>query len=254
MLTRSRGLTRVAHNLLSRHARTPTAALKRHSSSNSSPDPDSPSVSGAALTYPDAPSSQHADLSSFLAYAQRTGLNELSTIYVGTHYEYAAAKSLAKYGFFLKRVGGASDRGTDLVGTWTLPTTPSPLRVLVQCKAGAQRVGPHHVRELEGAFVGAPPGWRGHGVLGLLVSERSATKGVREALGRSRWPMGYVLCSKEGVVGQMLWNRRAEEEGLDGLGVVARHGEGEMDVGLMWKGKLLPFTDGSPSGGMDDGA
>lgn len=57
--------------------------------------------------------------------------------------------------------------------------------------------------------MGAPEGWRGEGVLALLVSKAEATKGVREALGRSRWPMGYVLCSAEGRVSQMLWNRVA---------------------------------------------
>lgn len=241
---RSGGLRRLNHQLLQRHGPTPALMPKRWSSSSSADDAP---PAQSALIYPEAPSSQHSDLPSFLAYSQRTGLDERSTVYVGTHYEYTAAASLSKLGFFLKRVGGASDYGTDLLGTWTLPSTAHALRVLVQCKAGAQRVGPHYVRELEGAFVGAPAGWRGSGVLGLLVSERAATKGVREALGRSRWPMGYVLCSREGVVRQMLWNRRAEEEGLEGLGVVARYGEGgeDLDVGLMWKGKLLPFVDGS---------
>jgi hypothetical protein len=179
-----------------------------------------------------------------LEYAKRSGLDEKSTVYVGTHYEYTVSYSLSKYGFYLRRIGGASDYGTDLLGTWTPPTTSHTMRVLVQCKAG-QRVGPHYVREMEGAFIGAPVGWRGPGVLGLLVAEKPATKGIRDSLARSRWPMGYVTCSKEGAVQQMIWNRRAEEEGLEGLGVVARHGAGgqEPELVLMKDGKTLPHID-----------
>ena len=193
------------------------------------------------LMYPPGPSSQHSDLATFLAYAKRIGLDDKSTVYVGTHYEYTVAASLSGYGFSLKRIGGASDYGTDLVGTWALPSLSQPLRVLVQCKAGAQRVGPQHVRELEGAFVGAPVGWRGDGVLGVLVSERPATKGVRDSLGRSRWPMAYACCSRDGTVTQMLWNRRAAEDGLEGFGVAPRHADGRSDpmLVLMRHGKVI---------------
>ncbi|KAL2153133.1 hypothetical protein VTH82DRAFT_4288 [Thermothelomyces myriococcoides] len=157
------------------------------------------------LVYPPAPSTHHTDLPSFLAYAARTNLDPSSPVYVGTHFEYTVAGALARFGLSLRRVGGASDCGIDLLGTWSLPPFSAEyqqqqhrhyhrqLRVLVQCKA-VQRPGPNLVRELEGAFVGAPAGWRAtadrHGVLGLLVTERPATKGIREALTRSRWPMG----------------------------------------------------------------
>jgi hypothetical protein len=143
----------------------------------------------------------------------------------------------------LKRVGGRSDCGIDLLGTWALPSTPQPLKVLIQCKAFARKIEPSQARELEGAFVGAPTGWRGSGVLGLLVSQNSATRGVREALGRSRWPMGYVLCAADGKILQMLWNRRAEQEGLEGIEVGLKYGGGtvaEREVFLMWKGEAIP--------------
>ncbi|KFH44018.1 hypothetical protein ACRE_051980 [Hapsidospora chrysogenum ATCC 11550] len=197
------------------------------------------------LIYPDAPATQHNSLAAFLAHAKRTGLDERSTVFVGTHYEYTVAAVLSRYGFTLRRVGGVSDHGTDLLGTWTPPTTAQTLRVLVQCKAGAQRVGPNLVRELEGAFVGAPAGWRGEGVLALLVSQRPATKGVRDSLGRSRWPMGYVCCTGDGVVRQMVWNRRAEEEGLEGFGVTTRYveGRGEAELVLLRNGKMLPLLE-----------
>lgn len=206
------------------------------------------------LIYPASTTTQHSDLDSFLSYAKRTGLDEKSTVYVGTHYEYTVARHLGKYGFELRRIGGARDRGTDLVGTWTLPpatadesaspAAPTSLKVLVQCKAGVgQRVGPQHIRELEGAFAGAPPGWRGtEGVLAVMVCERAATKGVREALAHSRWAMAFVYCESSGAVRQMLWNKRAEEQGLDGLGVGTRHVGEDTELVLMRKGQMLPLV------------
>lgn len=213
------------------------------------------------LIYPTPTTTQHSDLASFQSYAKRTGLDEASTVYVGTHYEYTVAAHLAKYGFALRRIGGARDRGTDLVGTWTLPSPPPesaafstsppppppPFKVLVQCKAGVgQRVGPQHMRELEGALAGAPPGWRQEGrVLAVMVCERPATKGVRDALGHSRWPMAFVYCEGGGgAVRQMLWNKRAEENGLHGVGVGTRHVGEETELVLLRKGKMLPFVSG----------
>ncbi|EFY92708.1 conserved fungal protein [Metarhizium acridum CQMa 102] len=197
------------------------------------------------LNYPDPPTTSHSDLDSFMAYARRTGLDANSSVYVGTHYEYKVSSALAKYGFFLKRIGGSSDFGTDLVGTWTLPCSSptTPFRVLVQCKAGTQRVGPQHIRELEGAFVGAPVGWRGTGVLGSLASERAATRGVRDSLGRSKWPMVYMCCSKEGIVSQMIWNQCAEELGLDGYGVSVRRGDNRDELVLMHNGAVIPWLE-----------
>lgn len=186
---------------------------------------------------------QHSDLASFLAYAKRTGLDETSTTFTGTRYEYLVAERLARYGFSLKRVGGASDFGIDLLGEWTIPSTSKTLRVLVQCKAGS-RTEPRFVRELEGTFVGAPPGWRGSGVLGLLVAEKQATGGVREALTRSRSPMAYFCCTRDGRMKQMQWNQRAEEEGLEGIDVGLRRcagGEEEHEVVLMKNGRPLPI-------------
>ncbi|KAL2267530.1 hypothetical protein VTJ83DRAFT_4807 [Remersonia thermophila] len=243
--------------------------------SNDSPQPSSPSQQPPQtpqqqppLIYPTPPSApQHTDLPSFLAYAERTYLDPSSTFYVGTHFEYTVQRALSRFGLDLRRIGGASDCGIDLLGTWALPfpssssssllgaaALPSPLRVLAQCKA-VRRPGPHFIRELEGAFSGAPAGWRawteggrGGGVLGLLVAEKPATKGIREALARSRWPMGYVACSREGQVSQMLWNRRAEEEGLEGFGVALRYVDGDSrgakEVVLTWKGERVPSVRG----------
>ncbi|KAH0496860.1 hypothetical protein TgHK011_004204 [Trichoderma gracile] len=210
---------------------------------------------------------QHSDLEAFLNDAKRRGLDEKSTLFTGTRYEYLVASRLARYGFSLTRVGKTSDYGIDLVGEWTIPSPPpasspsgpssskaSPakvIRVLIQCKGGDQRIGPHLIRELEGSFAGAPPGWRGGGVLGLLVGERGATRGVREALGRADVAMGYVWCEGAAAAGggggkvrQMLWNQRADELGLEGVGVgVRRGGGGDGDeVVLVRNGEPVPFV------------
>lgn len=193
------------------------------------------------MTYPDSLSPNHHDLPSFLEYASRIELDPNSTTFVGTHYEYTAQAALEQLGMSLKRIGGKSDLGIDLLGTWQLPSTLEPLKVLIQCKALAKKMEPAHARELEGAIVGAPMGWR-NGVLGLLVAQKSATKGVREALGRSRWPMGYVLCGADGKIQQILWNRRAEEEGLEGIGVGLKYEGGDAtqkEVFLTWKGEPI---------------
>ena len=192
------------------------------------------------LIYPESRSPHHQDLPSFLEYASRIGLDPKSTTYVGTHYEYTVLSSLVRFGMSLKRIGGASDYGIDLLGTWPLPSVAQPLRILIQCKTNYG--GPAHARELEGAFAGAPQGWRNNGVLGLLVSQKSATKSHREALGRSRWPMGYVFCKADGKILQMLWNRRAEQEGLEGISVGVKYTGGdvtEKEVVLTWKGEVL---------------
>lgn len=209
--------------------------------------------------YPQPPSPHHSDLGSFLSYVDRTGLNPNSTVYVGTHYEYTVASALSRYGISARRCGGASDFGIDLLGTWALPvppvppaspssspSSPRPLRVIVQCKASSRNIGPSVIRELEGSFVGAPVGWRGAGVLAFLVTQGTATKGVRDSLGRSNWPMGFISCSGGGLVRQVLWNRRAEEEGLDGIGIGLRYSpdnDSEAHVVLTHQGKHLPLLD-----------
>ena len=139
------------------------------------------------------------------------------------------------------------------------------MRVLLQCKARSDSLNPSHVRELEGAFAGAPAGWRGEGVLGLLVANREATKGVREALGRSGLPLGYVMVtSKEGRVVQFIWNQEAARWGLEGVGVTNRYlgdtgsgrgnGEGvEREIVLTWNGWALKRVDTGVDTGIEEG-
>ncbi|KAK4204099.1 hypothetical protein QBC40DRAFT_303788 [Triangularia verruculosa] len=189
-------------------------------------------------------STNHNSLTTFLSYASRNNVDPTSTVYIGTHFEYTAILSLSRLCFTLHRVGGRSDYGIDLLGFWSpIPGQTTPLKVLGQCKS-TKSSKPSYIRELEGAFIGAPPGWRSRGVIGILVAEKTATKGVRDAIGRSKWPMVYVVCSKEGMISQMLWNQKAVEEGgLEGLGVGSKHrvvdGEQAEEVMLTWRGKEI---------------
>ncbi|KAI1497710.1 hypothetical protein F5X99DRAFT_357830 [Biscogniauxia marginata] len=207
--------------------------------------------------YPDARTTEHHDLASYAAYAARTGLDVDSKLFVGTHFEYTVAAALAPLGFSIKRVGGRSDGGIDLLGTWAVPSALTPVRVILQCKVSSRgtNIRPNIVRELEGTFVGAPVGWRGAGVLGMLVAQKPATKGMREAIGRSRWPMGFICCSKDGNLEQMIWNHKAEEKGLEGVGVAIQFPQGARSRGrprlvLTWKGK--PYVPERPSSAEED--
>ena len=214
---------------------TPLREERRHTSSSLSSSSDA-----GQLVYPQPPTTNHHDLPTFLQHAERSGLDPKSTTFVGTHFEYTVANCLSRLGFSLRRIGGSSDYGIDLLGVWSVPSADRPLRTILQCKS-AQRPGPHLIRELEGAFAGAPPDWRHPGVLGFLATDKPATKGIRDALGRSHWPMGFIACSRDGVLQQLLWNRRAEQEGLEGMGVGLRYlsDGGEKTLSLMWKGKHL---------------
>ena len=191
----------------------PSHSTRRYATNNST----------ESLIFPEPQSPHHQDLPSFLKYASRIQLDPSSNVYVGTHYEYTVQNTLQQMGMSLTRIGGKSDYGIDLLGTLTLPAVNYPLKVLLQCKALSRKASPAVARELEGAFVGAPTGWRGNGVLGFLVSSGPATKGVREAIGRSRWPMGYIFCDADGKMLQMLWNRKAAEEGLEGVVVETKY-------------------------------
>ncbi|KAI0597932.1 hypothetical protein F4775DRAFT_558153 [Biscogniauxia sp. FL1348] len=200
---------------------------------------------------PEARTDAHHDLVSYASYAARTGLDVKSTTFVGTRYEYTVAAALARYGFRIRRVGGPSDCGIDLLGTWAVPAALTPIRVILQCKVASRgtAIRPSIIRELEGTFVGAPAGWRGAGVLGLFVAPKPATKGVREAMGRSRWPMGFICCSDEGVLKQLIWNRKAEENGLEGMGVNIQFplGDDKEDPRLILTWKAKPYMVETPS-------
>jgi len=205
------------------------------------------------------PSRHHNDLESFLAYAARTNLTAKSSVYRGTHYEYTCINTLQSpgYSLTLHRTGRANDLGIDLLGHWTLSASNGStqrsqgqerqtIKVLAQCKASTPE--PRMIRELEGAYAGAPAGWRSPstavgttGVLALLISTGEVTKGVQTAMQRSRWPMGFLQISPEGVLRQFLWNNCAASVGLEGVGVTPQYEErdGKMEERLVltWMGR-----------------
>ncbi|KAL4920189.1 hypothetical protein BDW62DRAFT_199274 [Aspergillus aurantiobrunneus] len=201
---------------------------------------------------PANPSPSHSDLPSFLSYANRTALSESTTTYQGTVYEYNVQSHLRTAAFNLHRVGGRSDLGIDLSGTWHVGPNPvfdPPVRVIVQCKALKTKIGPNIVRELEGVTARhfAPSAGAGAGV---IVSPREATKGVREALGKSRMPLVWMMVGREGGMRQLLWNWRVEALGLGGLGVEVLYsgdfGEDRhtrVETRLMWEGKEVQTMD-----------
>jgi hypothetical protein len=191
-------------------------------------------------------STHHTTLTEFLAYATTTSLSQTSTVYRGTHYEYTVAASLTRLSFSLTRVGRTSDLGIDLLGTWAPPSlhhAAAPLNVLVQCKAEAPK--PSMIRELEGAVVGAPLRYRGAGgLIAILAAAKDATKGVRDAVGRSTLPMAFLNVTTEGKVRQFVWNHAAVECALEGVGVALRYSaDGDSDVALTWKG--MPWSPAS---------
>ncbi|KAL1965517.1 hypothetical protein VTN77DRAFT_5600 [Rasamsonia byssochlamydoides] len=197
---------------------------------------------------PPPASLHHHDLPSFLAYAERTALPESSTTYVGTHYEYTVLQSLRRFAFMLHRVGGRDDAGIDLVGTWHLPRREHALRVVVQCKALRTKLGPNLVRELEGAFRHSPVGWRTSDKLAFLVSPREATRGVRDAMARSDYPLFWIMMERDGTIRQALWNGKVESLGLGALGVETWYRENSSDpaqkeITLTWEGEEFPDMD-----------
>ena len=204
---------------------------------------------------PPSPSSNHSSQHTFLAHSRRTGLNPASTTYTGTRYEYLTLSSLQRLGIELTRKGGTGDKGVDLVGFWHLPQwqhsvrTDSDtdqngpekanerLRVVVQCKRistttkGSKAVGPSVVRELEGAFRGAPSGWRSReSTVGILVSTKAATKGVIESMRRSESALAWVLLEEiddEAVVKDAAVNAADATESQSSL--EEEHGRGEAE-------------------------
>ncbi|KAH7072027.1 hypothetical protein BKA63DRAFT_516815 [Paraphoma chrysanthemicola] len=206
-------------HLLRWHPRAPQSNPRRiatTSASNTAPI-DIPEL----ILSPGSP--HHNSLPTFLEYAKRAKLAPTKTVYIGTHYEYTVALALMRLGFSLLRIGKSFDAGIDLIGHWALAPLREPMRVIIQCKARQGSVFPSTMRELEGSFHGIPPKWRNKDVLGLLVTNNKATKGTLETLGQSRYPMGFMMVTREGTVQQFLWNRAASDRGLEGVGVTVRH-------------------------------
>jgi Restriction endonuclease len=165
---------------------------------------------GATRSVSSTSAPSHDSLSTFLDYAKRTQLDRASTTFAGTYYEYATQSLLRRYGFSLTRVGGRGDRGVDLKGTWTVATGEEKakleLPVIMQCKRLKSKVGPNLIRELEGALAGRS------NTLGVLVGTKGVTRGVRDAMGRSRVGICWVMLEVEEQAGGEDANEDVEEE------------------------------------------
>ncbi|KAJ7637088.1 hypothetical protein FB45DRAFT_1025169 [Roridomyces roridus] len=114
----------------------------------------------------------------------------LTTVQKGNLFEERSMRILQdNLSMSLRRVGGKSDGGIDLMGWWWLPHSNSAaddvtkrrrLRVLAQCKAEKKKTGPNYVRELEGVmhrFMPLPnSSSNSESLVALLVSESPFTK------------------------------------------------------------------------------
>ncbi|KAG1738125.1 uncharacterized protein EDB91DRAFT_1139112 [Suillus paluster] len=178
----------------------------------------------------------------------------LSTVARGTAFEQRSLQVLQEcFSMSLKRVGGKSDGGVDLLGWWWLPLSDSKsspitlprrrIRVLAQCKAEKKKFSPNYVREMEGV-------WHMHtrassttpvselGTVALLLSESKFTIAtLTRALGSSvpfllmhlpphisSVPVSSDSCAENtlGEVGSAFWN-----PALGGAHGILR---GELDV------------------------
>ena len=219
------------------------------------PDTDDDLLSLSSISQ--SVSYNHGSLTSFLAYAKRRGLSPTSPVYKGTYYEYSVAHAVLPFGLVLKRVGGAHDGGIDLWGRWwldfdsRLPARPSLAKksqqaageewvyVAAQCKGVGGKVSPALVRELEGALAVFKTQLRARDaskpVLGLLITTQPSTPGVRAALTKSEYPLGFVCVTfpsdttlqqaeLTARVMQFNWNRAATKAlDLYRLGVVVQY-------------------------------
>ncbi|KAF9146816.1 hypothetical protein BGX30_007734 [Mortierella sp. GBA39] len=154
----------------------------------------------------------HNDLQSF----EELEHNMDSTIYRGTLFEYQTQEILKKtLGIYTQRSAGNGDLGVDLRGTWFLPLSASPkegdmvrhLKVIVQCKKMASKIGPKYVRELQGSL-----SFETQPTMAILAVSSEYTKQALLPYAKSLWPMALVVIDTEAQeVRKLMWNRAAEK-------------------------------------------
>jgi Protein of unknown function (DUF2034) len=124
-------------------------------------------LSGSSIT---SHSNTQTTSESFLTNLEEEGEKErmkMSTVQRGTTYE-EHVKTFLQNTFprmDLMRIGGAHDGGIDLTGWWWSPLQNATensfsetlksgrVRITVQCKSEARKLGPRHVREMHGTMV-----------------------------------------------------------------------------------------------------
>ncbi|KAL9963803.1 hypothetical protein ACROYT_G027348 [Oculina patagonica] len=103
----------------------------------------------------------------------------------GRHFEAVVVQSLRKYSFDVAVCGGPKDRGIDFRGVWRLKA--SSVRVIGQCKRYKRRLGPKHVRELEGTLT-----HEAKGTLGIIVTECGYSKDAYGVFMGSLYPIALT--------------------------------------------------------------
>ncbi|TGZ78550.1 hypothetical protein EX30DRAFT_293691, partial [Ascodesmis nigricans] len=140
---------------------------------------------------------QHHDLDTFVHYAQSSGLDPGTTIFVGTAFEYTVMAVLSAIGMSLTRSGGRLDAGIDIRGTWIPPATSKtvparpPVNIYVSCKSynSKRKTGPSILRELVGTVNATP---RDVDAFGILAAAQPCTKETRQRLAMSTAALGFM--------------------------------------------------------------
>ncbi|KAF9924290.1 hypothetical protein FBU30_005708, partial [Linnemannia zychae] len=169
----------------------------------------------------------HNDLQSF----EDLEHNMDSTIYRGTLFEYQTQEILRKtLGIYTQRSAGNGDLGVDLRGTWFLPLSASPkpgdkvrhLKVIIQCKKMASKIGPKFVRELQGSL-----SFETQPTMAILAVSSDYTRQALLPYAKSLWPMALVVIDTETQeCRKLMWNRAAEKV-MHGLQIGTRWMSGE---------------------------
>lgn len=96
---------------------------------------------------------------------KRPGKRSYSAVSLGKHFEKMAVAALTRHSFDVYVCGGPKDKGVDFRGKWRLKDLCVP--VVGQCRKYKKRLGPRHVREMEGVL-----GRESEDTLGILVSSQ----------------------------------------------------------------------------------
>lgn len=163
----------------------------------------------------------------------------ISNVHRGTAYEEEVQKCFDSYGMRLRRVGGANDGGTDLLGYWHLDDTLK-VSLVVQCKAVAQPRGPNVVRELVGTMQ-----QQSRDTLGIIVSSAGFTQIAIKTAAMTMLPVGLAVVTEpvgsESGLCTLFWMNAAAQKTFPGL-VVGMKMVQHKSVSIHYRCRLLNKT------------
>ena len=110
--------------------------------------------------------------------------SKMSTSFIGTQFEISTLHILSRYGFSLRRIGGANDKGIDLCGHFLIPNSNKRVPILVQCKMESKKIGPKYIRELSGVLASHTPQ-----TLGLFASHSPFSQQALFTFNSSPFPL-----------------------------------------------------------------